>query len=157
MRIGVLSDTHSFILTAGRAIAAMGEIDVLLHAGDHYHDASKLAVMLDIPVHAVVGNCDVRVEGPEEKILDLEGVLFYLTHGHRFNVKSSLDRLYFKALETNTRVVVYGHTHVSGYEWYNGILLFNPGSVTSPRDGSRMSYGVIELREGLIIPDIFYL
>ena len=39
MRIGVLSDTHGITSIAEKALAQMGNIDILLHAGDLATDA----------------------------------------------------------------------------------------------------------------------
>lgn len=167
MRIGLLSDSHSILDPAFRAIEAMGEIDLLIHCGDHYRDASKIAARINVPVHAVVGNCDSRMDGPAEKLLNLEGVLIYITHGHRYNVKISLLNLYYRALELKADVVVFGHTHVEGYRYgytrapycpsSEGILIINPGSISDPRDGHRLSYGMLEIEGHVVRPEIHYL
>ncbi|MFZ5648045.1 MAG: metallophosphoesterase family protein [Bacillota bacterium] len=165
MRIGLLSDTHGILNPAFKAIDAMGDIDLLIHCGDHYRDASKIAAWVNVPVHAVVGNCDSRMDGPDEKLLDLEGILIYITHGHRYNVKNSLMKLYYRALELKASVAVFGHTHVAGYGYTHapgcpnseGLLMINPGSVSDPRGGDRLSYGVLEIEGGVVRPGIHYL
>lgn len=157
MRIGVISDSHGLLHYAQRAVEAMGRIDLFLHAGDHYRDAAKIIVPASVPVHAVVGNCDSRSDGPGEKLLELEGVKLLLTHGHLYQVHAGLSKLLYRAAELNAAVVVFGHTHVAGYEWYENILLFNPGSITSPRDGRGAAYGVLEIRDGQAIPSMFHL
>ncbi|MFZ5632610.1 MAG: YfcE family phosphodiesterase [Bacillota bacterium] len=160
----MLSDTHGILDHAFKAIEAMGPIDLLIHAGDHYRDAAKIAAAVNVPVHAVVGNCDSRTEGPEEKILQLDGVTVFITHGHRYNVKISIYGLYNRAVELGAGVVVYGHTHVAGYGVtrisgyaYRGLLIINPGSISKPRDESSYSYGILEIAEGSIKPEIYYL
>lgn len=165
MRIGLISDTHEILDTAFKAIEAMGPLDLLVHAGDHYRDAAKIASAVNIPVHAVVGNCDSRTEGPEEKVLDIDGVILYITHGHRYNVKISIYSLFSRAVELRADVAVYGHTHVAGYgrtrvagyENESGLLIINPGSVSKPRGDGRCSYGILEIGGGIIRPEIFYL
>ncbi|MFZ5652717.1 MAG: metallophosphoesterase family protein [Bacillota bacterium] len=165
MRIGLLSDTHSVLAPAYKAIEAMGEIDLLIHCGDHYRDASKIAASINVPVHAVVGNCDSRMDGPAEKLLDLEGVLIYVTHGHRYNVKSSLLSLYYRALELKASVAVFGHTHVEGFGYTRApgcpnsqkLLIINPGSISDPRGGDRLSYGILEIEGSVVRPEIHYL
>jgi len=161
----LLSDTHELLDTAFRAIEAMGPIDLLIHAGDHYRDASKIAVAINVPVHAVVGNCDSRTEGPEEKLLEIEGAVLYITHGHRYNVKISIYSLFNRAVELKADVVIYGHTHVpgfghtkvAGYSKKEGLLIINPGSISKPRDEGRFSYGILEINNGMIKPSIYYL
>ncbi|MFZ5642023.1 MAG: YfcE family phosphodiesterase [Bacillota bacterium] len=166
MRIGLLSDTHDILEPAYKAIDMMGRIDLLIHAGDHYRDASKIAAAVHVPVHAVVGNCDPRQDGPEEKLLEVEGVTIYITHGHRYNVKVSLYGLYNRALELQAGVAVYGHTHVPGYSYTkapgcpneDGLLIFNPGSVSMPRDrDGRYSFGLLEVKNGVVKPHLYYL
>lgn len=165
MKIGLLSDTHGIVEPAFKALEIMGPVDLLIHAGDHYHDATKIAARLDVPVHAVVGNCDSRLEGPEEKLLEIEGVRIYITHGHKYNVKMSLFGLYNRAVELRAAVVVYGHTHVAGYGYTpspgcpnrEGLLLINPGSVSKPRDGDNYSFGVLEIADGMAKPGILCL
>ncbi len=153
----MISDSHGLLHFAQRAVQDMGPVDILLHAGDHYRDAARIIVPPSVPVHAVLGNCDSRTEGPDEKLLEVEELLLFLTHGHRYGVHSDLHRLYYRALELNAAVVVYGHTHISGYHWQDGILFFNPGSITSPRDGKEVSYGVLEISGGNINPLICHL
>jgi len=157
MRIGVMSDSHGLLHYAQQAVGAMGKIDLLLHAGDHYRDASKIIVPASVPVHAVVGNCDARNDGPGDKLLELEGIKLLLTHGHHYLVHIGLSKLLYKAAEFNAAVVVFGHTHIAGYAWHENLLLFNPGSITSPRDGRGAAYGILEIRDGQVIPSIFHL
>jgi putative phosphoesterase len=137
----------------------------LIHAGDHYRDASKIAGEINVPVHAVVGHCDSRTEGPEEKVLHVEGAVLFITHGHRYNVKISIFSLYSRAIELKANVVIYGHTHIPGYGFTRvpgyagkqGLLIINPGSISVPREGERFSFGVLEITNGIVKPGIFYL
>ncbi|WP_432663167.1 metallophosphoesterase [Wukongibacter baidiensis] len=145
MRIGVISDTHGDLVSAESAIKAMGDIDLLLHAGDTYRDAELLKEMLDIDVIAVKGNTDFDYEADLEKIISLDGKRIFLTHGHQYNVKYSLDRLYYKALETDCDIVVFGHSHMPLNVKEKDIIFLNPGSVSRPRGGSRPSYAIINI------------
>ena len=145
MRVGVLSDTHGIIEETIRAVQAMGQIDALIHAGDFHADALRLASMLNVPVHAVAGNCDAPSRDPEELILTLEGHKIFVTHGHLFRVKHGLHSLYYKAREISAKVVVFGHTHIPLNLLKNGILLFNSGSPIFPRPGHPAGCGVLEI------------
>ncbi len=44
-------------------------------------------------------------------------------------------------------IILFGHTHVGMEKNVRGITLFNPGSITLPRDGKGPSYGVLEIEE----------
>jgi putative phosphoesterase len=154
MRIGVISDSHGLLYYVQRAVEDMGQVDLLLHAGDHYRDASQITVPASVPIHAVVGNCDSRNDGPGEKLLEIEGVSLLLTHGHLYQVHMGISKILYRAAKLNAAVAVFGHTHVAGYQWHGGTLLFNPGSITSPRDGKGVAYGILEINDGKVIPKI---
>lgn len=147
MKIGIISDTHGDLLSAEKAIKAMGDIDLLLHAGDTYRDAILLEETLDIDVIAVKGNTDFDCEASSETIISIEGKRIFLTHGHKYNVKYSLDRLYYKALETNSNIIIFGHSHIPIHAKENDIIFINPGSPSSPRDGSKPSYAIMNICE----------
>ncbi|MCG8402267.1 MAG: metallophosphoesterase [Firmicutes bacterium] len=145
MRVGVMSDTHGLTAGTNRALQAMGEIDALIHTGDFHADALRLASMLKVPVHAVAGNCDAPLRGPEELLLTLEGHKIFITHGHLFRVKHNLHNLFYKAQEISAKVVVFGHTHIPLNLLNSGILFFNPGSPAYPRPGHAAGCGVLEI------------
>ncbi|HHX51622.1 MAG TPA: metallophosphoesterase [Clostridia bacterium] len=155
MRLGILSDTHRKLLLADVALEQMGEIDYLLHAGDHFEDAMELATGRSFSCKAVVGNCDFFVAGPEEEILELEGVRLLLTHGHRYQVKSGYQGLLTRARALEVQAVIFGHTHRPQMEKEEGILLFNPGSIGAPRDNGGATFGVLEINRGIIRAHIY--
>ena len=86
---------------------------------------------------AVRGNCEAEVDQmvlpfsclAEYTMLVVDGVTFYLTHGHH----ASPDQL--PPLEAGS-IFLSGHTHVKMDEVRNGIRCVNPGSVSIPKDGS---------------------
>lgn len=147
MIIGILSDSHGDLELAEEAVSRMGGVDLLLHAGDYYHDALYLGERCGLPVRGVVGNCDRGVNGPQEELLELEGWRIYLTHGHLYGVKGGLLRLHFRARELGARIAVFGHTHVAQQEQVDGITLLNPGSIARSRLGDRGSFAMLELNE----------
>ncbi|NPV27176.1 MAG: metallophosphoesterase [Firmicutes bacterium] len=142
MRIGVLSDSHGNLNLARQAFDQMGKIDLLLHAGDYYADAWKLAKDGGIPVKAVTGNCDFHSPGPQEEIVQAGKKRILLTHGHAYRVKYSYLSLFYRAKELEVDVVVFGHTHIAEYQVMEGVVLFNPGSIALPRRG-KATFGII--------------
>ncbi|WP_243116689.1 metallophosphoesterase [Marinisporobacter balticus] len=149
----VMSDTHGRIEVAQDIMAEMNEIDLLIHLGDHYEDAIFLGKYMNIKVAAVKGNCD-REEALKEIILELERHKLFLVHGHQYGVKMSLNKIYYKALELGCDIVLFGHTHMAVNIKHDGVLLMNPGSLSLPRDGSRASYGIIEIEGENVISSI---
>ncbi|MCL5045772.1 MAG: metallophosphoesterase [Actinobacteria bacterium] len=157
MRVGLLSDTHGNLKIARAALQQMGRIQMFLHAGDYHEDVAKLALMPElatVEVHSVVGNCDYRVRGPKEKVLTAEGRRILLTHGHQYDVKRTLDRLFYRAKEARVDVVVYGHTHVAGFFAEDSILFINPGSPYLPRGRDVGSCAVLDITSKGIVPQI---
>jgi putative phosphoesterase len=145
MWAGVLSDSHGDVDLAKQAVKAMGDIDLVIHAGDFYQDAFCLANQFGVKVHAVVGNCDRCVPGPHEEILELCGHRIYLTHGHLYSVKQGLLRLDYRVRELGAEMAIYGHTHMPQNEEVNGIRYLNPGSVAWPRLAGQSTYALMKL------------
>ncbi|NLT94087.1 MAG: metallophosphoesterase [Clostridia bacterium] len=151
MRIGVLSDTHNDINLAQEVLREMEPLDLLLHAGDHFKDGIILGERFKIKTKAVVGNCDFFCNGPTEEIINIGQYTILLTHGHRYEVKNHLQRLFYRSQEVGAQIVVFGHTHIPLYLVENGVHFLNPGSLTLPRGNSKPSYGLIILEKDLEI------
>ncbi len=147
MRIGVLSDSHGKLKKAEEALQRIGDIELLLHAGDYYEDALRLGKTFGVKVKGVAGNCDSYAPGPVEELLEIDGYRIYLTHGHLFGVKQSLARLYRRAEDLGADIVIYGHTHVPHQEEKNGILFLNPGSIAWQRLPGQYSFAVLEFHQ----------
>jgi putative phosphoesterase len=150
MRIAVISDTHGDLTGVVALREQIGPVDALLHAGDHFADAPRVAQALGLPqaaCHAVVGNCDWGAPGPKEAVLELGGVRIFLVHGHNHGVKAGLLRITYAAAEAGARVAVFGHSHVPVLQEASGILLLNPGSPTQPRWQGPPSVAVLTISE----------
>lgn len=103
---------------------------------------------------AVRGNCDAEVDqmvldfpvmADYATLFDETGRELFLTHGHVFGagMHNSVDHA--PALPEGS-ALVYGHTHIKVNEAsaaHPGLWLFNPGSVSIPKDGTH-SYGIYE-------------
>jgi len=157
LRVLVLGDSHGLLDFALQAVKEAGKVDFLLHTGDHYRDGVQLAAATGLPAKCVTGNCDAGTEGPDEEVVELEGRRLFLTHGHRLGVKFSLARLMARGRALGAEAIIYGHTHAANLEREGGLLIFNPGSITSPRDQNSPSYGIIEIVGRHLIPYLFRL
>ncbi len=153
MKIGVLSDTHGNVVISEKIINNMGPVDLVLHAGDFYRDAEKLAKKVSVKIIGVVGNCDSPVTSPEEELIDAAGLKIYLIHGHQFEGVNLYNSLYYKAKEVKADIVVYGHTHIASKFEQEGILFFNPGSISNPRFQGP-TYGILSIDGGEIEAEI---
>ena len=144
----VLSDSHGRNDIIEDILTNEPDADVLFHCGDVCADLSD--VTRDwIPAYAVAGNCDYSGDYPDELLIKLAGYQFYLTHGHRYSVDWRTDLLCYAGKEKLADVVCFGHTHVPGYDFDEGILLLNPGSVARPRQKSRVAtYAKLTIQDG---------
>ena len=98
----------------------------------------------------VPGNCDLyrMFPGePEIRVVKLENVCVYLTHGHRHGVKSSPAGLVVEARKAGADVALFGHTHQPVcWQTEDGMWVMNPGSCGSYGG----TVGVVDLENGRI-------
>lgn len=157
MRIGVVSDTHGKPEFLRKALQQMGHIDLLIHAGDHYRDALSLGKETGLRVTAVVGNCDWDTAGPLEQVLEIEGRRILVVHGHLYGVKSGSQKLAKMLQDGSYDLIIYGHSHMPEITSLPHGYLLNPGSLASPRRGSKRSYGIVEIDKNKVAPFIYEL
>lgn len=153
MRIGVISDTHrnaSCIEQLGDNIKAL---DVLIHLGDNVDDIAIIKKYYKGRIINVKGNCDFSASTPSDRVEDIAGRRIFLTHGHRYNVKEGLMKLAYKAAETKSDIVLYGHTHIGKIDFEEGVWYINPGSASEPRDGAP-SFAIIDINGESIEPNL---
>ena len=97
----------------------------------------------------VKGNSDFSYEGMEDiRFFEFEGIKFLLTHGHLFGSlwkKIDFNKLADFGKQNKVDIIIYGHDHIKNNKNINNVILFNPGSISFPRDGFKGSYGVIEI------------
>ncbi|HBJ59861.1 MAG TPA: phosphodiesterase [Verrucomicrobia bacterium] len=165
MRIVFISDIHGVRHTLEqtlREIDALGYDKIVLLGDLLYHgprngvpegyDPQGVVELLNARreyILAVRGNCDAEVDQmllkfpmmSEYALLEAEETLFFLTHGHIWNA----ERLPFLP---RGGVFVQGHTHRAEKRVLaNGVVFFNPGSVSLPKGGTPRSYGYFDGRE----------
>lgn len=172
MKFLIASDIHGSAYWAERLMSAIEEEqpDRVILLGDLlYHGprndlprdyAPKRVILLlnDLVksgrVIAVRGNCEAEVDqmvlefpcmSDSALVMDSDGRELFCTHGHVFGagMHNSVDNA--PVLPVGS-ALVYGHTHIKVNEEsqkHPGLWLFNPGSVSIPKDGTH-SYGIYE-------------
>lgn len=150
MKILVLSDSHSSLRFMRECIAKI-KPDCVMHLGDYYDDGTTIAAENpQLSFYRVPGNCDMfRCPPGEPEILvtNVDGIAFYMTHGHKHSVKSGIERLLAAARASEAQVVLFGHTHSALCRREpDGLLIMNPGA--SGFGGG--SAGVLEIEQGKI-------
>lgn len=162
MKIFFISDIHGSIECLNKAIEQFHKenANYIVVLGDAlYHgprnnipNAYKPKEVVEIlnkykdKIIAVRGNCDSEVDQmlieypmmSDYSIILYNGKRLFLTHGHVYN-RESLPNI------EKGDILVHGHTHIPVAEkMENGIIIFNPGSITIPKENNPNSYGVLE-------------
>lgn len=130
MKIGLISDTHSFL--DEKVFEYFAEADEIWHAGD----IGNLALLHKLeqfkPTVAVYGNIDgveIRAVAPENQILVRAGVKILMTHiaGKPPKYNSRVKKL---IQEHQPNLLICGHSHILKVQpdHQNQLLFMNPGA-----------------------------
>ena len=156
MRILVISDTHGNYAATCMAADEAGPVDLLIHLGDVAEDTWAVEAVAGCPIISVAGNCDPPgADVPREIRREFAGVPFLLTHGDSYQVKAGLSGLHLRAVQTNSRVALYGHTHQAAINEIDGIWLINPGTLHAA--SQTRTYALVDIDNGAIRAAIFSL
>lgn len=140
MKIGIMSDSHYNLSAIDNAVCLADNVDLWFHAGDSIEDAKYLEKVSAKKVYSVAGNVDWTYEGPLEILIKVADINVFLTHGHTYHVKMTLNYLQETARLLDADLTIYGHSHVGAQKKIGGRLFVNPGSVSEPRDGLSPSF-----------------
>ena len=146
MRILVLSDSHGSKFNTLLALEQQPEAKYVFHLGDGEHDLSDIKDRYANKIFVQVkGNCDFYSSLPENETLTVGGKKIFLTHGYKEQVKFGYTTLYYKAKELSADIALFGHTHTPFSDYYDGMYIFNPGSLHDGR------YGIIDITDAGIV------
>lgn len=152
-KVLVISDSHG--LTKELEVIRqrhINDVDVMIHCGDSQLMPDDRAMTGYI---TVMGNCDFGGGFPLETVFEISGYKFFITHGHRYSVKTSLMNLKFKAEEMAANIVCFGHSHVLGAEVIGGTLFLNPGSIRLPRERLEKTYVILDLNDEMVKMSVY--
>ncbi len=165
MRAALFSDSHGDTTALRQAVEAAikhGKIDLFAFLGDGVLDFYDLKQMMKkhnpkAIIQAVRGNNDYAMTGLlEEAVLKAEGLWLFLTHGHRQRAKLTDRFLIDAARDRQCSAALFGHTHRAYIKEKEGILLFNPGSVSLPV-GPGPTFGLLDISpDDVLKPQILY-
>ncbi|MEH7010560.1 metallophosphoesterase [Neobacillus niacini] len=151
-KVLVVSDSHG--LTKELEVLRerhLNEVDLMIHCGDSELMADDKAINGYL---TVMGNCDFGGY-PLETTTEIAGRKFFITHGHKYSVKTSLMNLKYKASEVGADIACFGHSHVLGAEVIGGTLFLNPGSIRMPRERFEKTYVILDLLEEKIKMSVY--
>lgn len=136
-RILIISDTHRQFQYLERLHETIGKVDLILHLGDVARDQDYIQALFECDVDMVEGNNDFFSGLPGEFTLRIGKHLAFLTHGHGYSVYNGTDRILRRAKALGADIAMFGHTHCPLMEPREGVMLMNPGSISSPRQQGR--------------------
>lgn len=136
MKILVASDSHGDSNILNDLRNERFDVTYFLHLGD-----SCIPKYLLDSYCAVRGNCDF-IDLPRFKEIEIEGLKIHIEHGDGFRLNFDKEK-YIK--ELNCDIFLSGHTHKKLATKVGDTYVFNPGSLTRPRDGEKGSYLILEV------------
>lgn len=163
MKIAVVADTHmprfaKALPAALRRGFAEERIELILHLGDFSEPQVADAFTAVARLDAVAGNND----GPElverfgrRKLLEIGGVRIGLTHGDGLR-GTTLERALAAFAGESVDVILFGHSHNPYCERHGTTWVMNPGSPTDKRRNPRYSWGLLDVRDGMVVPALRY-
>ncbi len=150
MNIAIVSDTHGNLDDVKKFLDKVRAFDYVIHLGDYASDGLYLKKYFNGRFIGVRGNCDFNTYFPDEVVTNIGEKRFFITHGHRYNVKMNLLNLKFKAISENADITLFGHTHQIFKEKVNHMIYINPGSLSQPRFTDKKTYCIIDIDEDTI-------
>ena len=121
MKIGLIADTHG--LLRPQALAALQDVDHLIHAGDIGGPQILAELERIAPLSVVRGNNDSDAWAdaiPESLTLRFGAISLYVLH--------DLKKLAIDPKAEGIDVVIAGHSHKPLHDERDGVLYLNPGS-----------------------------
>ena len=147
-KVLVISDTHGRTDNLDKILPLVKPLDQLIHLGDVGRDVEYIEVIAECPCCFVSGNNDFYSTLPRERLIKLNGVPVFLTHGHYYYVNSRKDFVRSAAVQRGAKIALFGHTHVPYLEEDETILVANPGSLSLPRqEGHCPTYMLLYIAE----------
>jgi putative phosphoesterase len=160
MKLLIVSDTHGRLSCVQKLERRIQEErpDRIIHLGDYLYNGPRNGVPDDYDPLAVSdilnryaritigvrGNCDSRIDktllkfpmSEDSRVVYLNGFRCDLIHG---------DLVSSELLEVQRGdILLFGHTHVPMLKKNEGVVYFNPGSPSFPKNGNPPTYGVME-------------
>ncbi len=161
MKLLFASDIHGSEYCAKKLIEKYNELfcdkmillgDILYHGPRNdlpkgYNPKGVISLLNEMSskILCVRGNCEAEVDQmvlefscmSESLVMFEKGRMFFITHGHLFNIDNP-PKL------NSGDILIHGHTHVQTVEKFGENLYINPGSISIPKDGNPPSFMIYE-------------
>ncbi|OPX17807.1 hypothetical protein BXT86_04550 [candidate division WOR-3 bacterium 4484_100] len=162
MKLGVVSDSHSYIKNLNRAVEALNRLgaEVIIHLGDNYQDMEQIGGENFLRVPGVFSDYYQDKNIPNRLIKDFAGWRFLLTHTVDSHPNDLPDDIRPEELfaENRVDVVLYGHTHIPDIEKKGNIIFINPGHLRdTDKKGFPPSFCLIDVTPEMLKAEIHTL
>ena len=153
MKIGILSDSHVYNLRGlpRTAVNILKSVDLIVHVGD-YTSRDLVEDLRGLGnFKGVYGNMDpteIREELPDRDILEFEGFRLGLIHPPEGGSPFDLEKR-IKSKFSRIDAIIFGHTHRQRNKIIDGILYFNPGSITGRFPAKEKTFGILNIDKEL--------
>ena len=154
----LVSDTHGKDENFYKVLDIEEPIDGIIHCGDFDGSEGKYAIAANCPVYFVAGNNDYFSDLNRELEFTLDGHMVFLSHGNRYLVGMDLENIRSEGMSRGAEIICFGHTHKPVAKTMGGVYVFNPGSLSYPRqEGRRPSYIILSIDGDKVDAEIKYL
>lgn len=137
-KVIVVSDTHGRNNNYYQVLQDESDADLVIHCGDVEGTEDVLEAVSECPIKMVSGNNDFFSDLPKEQEFEIKGHKIWVTHGHQYLVSMGYENIIDEARDRGVDIVMYGHTHKPVATEEDGIYIFNPGSLSYPRQEGRL-------------------
>ena len=145
--IAVVSDTHG--LLRPEITSALKDVDHIIHAGD----LGKREILDELsgiaPTSVVRGNVDTgawTASLPCNTVVDIAAHPLYILH--------DIIALDLDPRDAGFAAVIYGHSHQPEINYEGNVLYLNPGSIGPRRFKLPVSYAMLSINDGLLVPEL---
>lgn len=142
MKFVIFSDAHGNRDIVDWILDVNKDADYVVSLGDSGLEHSYL---LNRDIVHVKGNIGGDPGFVYDNEIEDAGKRIFLTHGHKYKVHKTLDKLRKKGVSEHYDIVLFGHTHKIHKSKVGKTLFVNPGSCWQSNDGSPPSYAIIDV------------
>lgn len=151
MKALVYSDSHGNYGAVAKAITLAKPFDTIIFLSDGMSEYERITgAVPGLTTYCVRGNCDFDFSASTQVVVPLGKHKIFLTHGHTLNVREDKSIVAAVAKANDCEAVLFGHTHCRFFGSFAGITLFNPGSISLPRDRKPACFGIITEQNGAL-------
>ena len=151
MKIGVISDSHTHSLEdfPKKAVDILSSMDLIVHAGDYTGKRLLDDLRNQSNFKGVYGNMDpyeIRNELQNIEVIEVGKFKIGITHPSEGGSPFGLEKKVRKKFE-RVDVIIYGHSHIIKNKVTDGILYFNPGSISGKFPALHKSLGILTINQ----------